>query len=101
MRSQIPLAIAKSSLEETCLNHSGREEKKSQRTCLRHCHLIQPWKLSFLQGIRSLPNNFKIEADYGAAECLPNNFNVKEETMRIDGDMGYKRKGGLGNKKMK
>ncbi|KAI9070663.1 hypothetical protein K1719_047376 [Acacia pycnantha] len=104
MLSASPTSLARSSLEVMLESLQRRDEEENKPKDLPPALPARPTSKARLPSARrSLPNNFKVNGDPGETECLPNGFHdANEETKRKDTvDLGHKRNGSLGSKKLK
>ncbi|XP_054811203.1 myosin-2-like isoform X2 [Prosopis cineraria] len=106
MLSASPSSLARSSLEVMLESLQQREEEENKPKDLPPALPARPTSKARLPSARrSLPNNFnfKVNGDPGETEYLPNGFHdANEETKRKDTvDLGHKRNGSLGSKKLK
>ncbi|KAF7836776.1 myosin-2-like isoform X1 [Senna tora] len=104
MLSASPSSLARSSLEEMLDSLRRRDEEEKKPKDLPPALPARPTSRARLPSARrSLPNNFKVDGDPAATECLPNGFHdANQETKRKDTEgMGHKRKNSLGSKKIK
>ena len=101
MLSASPSSLARSSLEEMLDSLRRRDEEEKPKDLPPALPARPTSRARLPSARRSLPNNFKLDGDCGVAECLPSKLNAMEESKRKDTNMGQRKKGNFGSKRMK